>query len=114
MAPSTVSDNRREQRWPVCVDAVLSSNNKKLYNIVINDISRSGCRIQVPHGLALYRHFMLEVAGLAPIDSEVMWSSGSLAGLNFSVALDVDALDKILRENSPQMRSMSFRFPGSA
>ncbi len=113
MAPFTVSENRREQRWPVCVSGVLSSNNKKLYNIVLTDISRTGCRIQSPISLALNRHFMLEIDGIKAVDSEVMWSTGALAGLNFEAALDADTLDRIVRENSPQMRSMSFRFPGS-
>ena len=61
-------------------------------DVLLHDLSETGCRVAGLTGAARYDHVMIGLAGLGPRPARVIWTHGDQAGCHFDEPLTDDAV----------------------
>lgn len=94
------SERRRAARTRTRIGAVASSSRGIRHNVVISDLSVSGCAIvSAGHPLAPGAAYGLKIDGLETLGSTAAWTEGHAAGLQFENELHPAISDHVAARN---------------
>lgn len=112
--PVRLLDCRRIQRLALSLPATAREQGRSRFAVRIVDMSTHGCRIEVPIGLVADANLWLSVAGLAAIESRIVWHKGNFAGLEFNPPMSEAVLDGVLEAHTTVTASAALELRGLA
>lgn len=89
-------EDRCAPRVKIRVDAKLRYSGGLPFSVIVTDLSVAGFRCETVSAKRPPAICWLQLPGLAPLQSEVMWNDGFQIGCAFSRLLDPAVLDHIL------------------
>lgn len=101
-------ERRFGRREAVQLRARISTPAGRTLEVVVRDLSFSGCRIEKPENVQIPQRFTLCFVDLerADVEAEVVWQRGGEAGVRFLVAQDTGVPSKRSPEAGVQKLSL--------
>jgi hypothetical protein len=93
-----IDQKRRDDRVPLRVHATLRERGGSKYEVTVFDLSRSGCRCEVLFATPPGSIIWIQIPGMAPIQTEIVWREGFLAGCKFATPLHPAIFDNLLKK----------------
>jgi len=81
--PLLIPAGRRSERVAVDAEVSLRRSGQLNYNVRAYDASLHGCRVEFVERPQLDERLWVKFDGLQPLEAEVCWVEGFVAGLNF-------------------------------
>ena len=97
-------EERHDERHGLIVNGRYRTGKGMPVDIVLNDLSRSGCQIHDRLGRLEVDQFMtIRIGPIGPIDAHVRWLKGRVAGIQFDPPLNDAVLDHLrtIAESAP-------------
>lgn len=80
---SAEPQSREQEREPYCGEALVRRLGGSNYKVRIFDVSPEGCKIELIETPRVGEHLLIKFDRLEPLDAEVCWVDGPMAGLRF-------------------------------
>jgi hypothetical protein len=89
-------EDRRDQRHGMIVNARYRTGSGMPMDVVLHDLSKSGCRIHDRLGRLRVDQFLtIRIGPIGPIDAHVRWLDERVAGIEFDLPLNEAVLEHI-------------------
>lgn len=89
-------EGRRDERHGLIVNGRYRSGRGMPMDVVLHDLSKSGCQIQDKLGrLEVDQFLTIRIGQIGPIDAHVRWVDGRKVGIQFDAPLNDAVLDHI-------------------
>ena len=82
-SPLLKSADRRSERVALDADVSLAAPRQLSYRVRVFDASLHGCRVEFVERPALAEQLWVKFDGLQPLEAEVCWVDGFIAGVTF-------------------------------
>jgi hypothetical protein len=90
-------DTRRNERHPVEIQGRYRTGSGQPRDVIVTDLSKSGCRIFDRFcNLDLGRFITLRIGSIGPIDAKVVWRKSDVAGLQFGNDIHPQVLEHMV------------------
>lgn len=95
-------EERRDERHGLITNGRYRTGKGMPMDIVLQDLSRSGCQIHDKLGhLDVGQFLTIRIGPIGPIEAHVRWLNGRMAGIQFDTPLNDAVLDHIRSISSP-------------
>jgi hypothetical protein len=98
-------DRRGAMRWPVTIAASVKESRLCFQNVVLVEISRTGCRLETGFLLPPGMETIVRLPGFKALNATVVWSDRASAGLRFAAPLHPGVVTHLMSMPTPQQQS---------
>jgi hypothetical protein len=94
--PSGGKERRRAKRMAMASEALVRRSGGFNFQVVLNDISMSGCRVEMLEPCEVGDWLIARFPQLEPLGSRVCWTQGTTTGVQFQTSVHPAVFDGLL------------------
>jgi hypothetical protein len=100
-SPLLQSADRRSERVALNANVSLRRSGQLNYRVRVYDASLHGCRVEFVERPQVDEQLWVKFDGLQPLESEVCWVDGFIAGVNFLQPIHPAVFDRLIATLRP-------------
>ena len=95
-SPLAIPVERRSERVALDADVSLRRSGQLNYRVRVYDASLHGCRVEFVERPTVDEQLWVKFDGLQPLEAEVCWVEGFIAGVNFLQPIHPAVFDRLV------------------
>ena len=95
-SPFAIPVERRSERVALDADVSLRRSGQLNYQVRVYDASLHGCRVEFVERPTADEQLWVKFDGLQPLEAEVCWVEGFIAGVNFLQPIHPAVFDRLV------------------
>ena len=95
-SPFAIPVERRSERVALDADVSLRRSGQLNYRVRVYDASLHGCRVEFVERPTVDEQLWVKFDGLQPLEAEVCWVEGFIAGVNFLQPIHPAVFDRLV------------------